>query len=132
MKTQELVLIRGLPGSGKSTLAKRHKGYIHCEADDFFLDAGEYKFDRTKLSAAHAACLSKAERNIRAGFNVVVANTFSQRWEVQPYLDLAKSLGVSVRILEAQGQWDSIHNVPKQAIQRMKDRWEEIDLEKNA
>ena len=45
MKT--LILLRGLPGSGKSTLAKWICNQWF-EADMFFEQDGEYKFDASK------------------------------------------------------------------------------------
>jgi predicted kinase len=41
---KELILLRGLPGSGKSTLAKMICSQ-HVEADKFYMQDGEYKFD---------------------------------------------------------------------------------------
>ena len=52
---KELFLLRGLPGSGKSTLAES-LGNMNIEADEYFMDGDEYKFDASKLKEAHAWC----------------------------------------------------------------------------
>lgn len=124
----KLTLIRGLPGSGKSTMAKRlaAEGYIHLEADMFFVRQGEYVFDRTKLPAAHQWCQNAAMRWLAAGRNVVVSNTFVTRKELQPYIDLAKEYGAELCIRVANGCYGSIHNVPQHVIERMKARWENV------
>ena len=57
----------------------------------------------------------------------VVANTFTRRWEMEPYLEAAKHRGVSVRIIEATGNWPNVHGVPEDAIERMRARWEPVD-----
>ena len=48
MKEKTLFILRGLPGSGKTTLAKSI-GAVHFEADMYFMEGNEYKFDVTKL-----------------------------------------------------------------------------------
>ena len=63
---------------------------------------------------------------LEAGCSVVVANTFTRRWEMEPYLRAAKRRGVSVRIVEATGSWPNVHGVPAEAIERMRARWESI------
>jgi len=125
----ELLLIRGLPGSGKTTLAKKYAadGYVHCEADQYFEAGGEYRFDGSKLRAAHDDCLRRAIAAMDAGRPVVVANTFTRRWEMEPYLRAAKRRGVKVRIIEATGNWKNVHGVPEDAIERMRARWEPVD-----
>ena len=125
---QRLFLIRGLPGSGKSTLARVLASTLraeHCEADFYFTRNGRYKFDASKLPEAHADCLARAKIALQEGRSVVVANTFSRRWEMQPYLDLARDYVVEVVELVTIGQWQNTHNVPDRTIQRMRERWED-------
>ncbi|PKR53077.1 ATP-binding protein [Thalassospira marina] len=125
-----LLLIRGLPGSGKSTLARRlcqADEHFHIEADMFMTDAkGRYRFSAAKLGEVHARCEQETRQHLQAGHHVIVANTFSQIWEMQPYLDMAKTLGIPVQIIECQGQFKSIHDVPERSIRDMRNRWEKL------
>ena len=125
----ELVLIRGLPGSGKTTIARTLAlvGYEHHEADHYFERGGVYKFDPFELIKAHSWCLERAKHSMARRVRCVVANTFTQRWEMQPYLDAAKAAGVTVRVIEARGEWENCHGVPADAIERMRRRWESVD-----
>ena len=128
-----LVLIRGLPGSGKSTLAKQYaaRGYVHCEADMYFVyDDGVYRFNPAELRSAHEWCQRETQRALEGGGSVVVSNTFSQRWELAPYLAMVDP--PDVLIIECHGTWPSVHNVPAAAIERMCARWEAIDGETSA
>jgi predicted kinase len=123
-----LLLIRGLSGSGKSTLAKdmaEKFGYFHVEADMFFMKDGEYKFDRSQLGQAHDWCHKQAALALEQGKNVVVSNTFTQKWEIMPYCKMAKALGASFTVLPMYGNFENKHGVPSEAIERMRKRWEQ-------
>jgi predicted kinase len=120
------VIIRGLPGSGKSTIAKAMRGFAHYEADMFFMVAGEYRFDAALIGEAHSWCQRQARQALSQGDHVVVSNTFSRKWEIQPYFDMCKEFGVEPLIVEAKGKFQNVHNVPEQVIQRMLDRWEQV------
>lgn len=125
-----LFLIRGLPGSGKSTLAatlsRKDKHGVHIETDMFFVLGGEYKFDASKLKEAHLWAQDWCRKELRAGSNCYVSNTFSMKWEMQPYLDMAKMFGQFVFVMECQGNYENVHNVPAEVIERMKERWEKV------
>jgi tRNA uridine 5-carbamoylmethylation protein Kti12 len=133
---KELILLRGLPGSGKSTTAKLlgagGAGYAHFEADMYFMEDGVYKFDPTKIRDAHKWCQNSVEGamllNHTTGDNntIIVSNTFTMESELQPYLELAKEYGYRVHsiILENRHGNQSIHSVPSETIQKMKNRFE--------
>lgn len=125
---QELIIIRGIPGSGKTTMAKSYQGYSesysHYEADMFFMQNGIYNFDRAKIKNAHNWCQESVKSDLNAGKSVIVSNTFVARWEVQPYVDMALALNVPYKIITATGNYQNVHGVPPEVIERMKKNWE--------
>jgi len=135
MKT--LLLIRGLPGSGKTTLAKElaalQPGAVCVAADDFFMVHGKYCFDPTLLTEVHERCERAAELAMRnAASLVIIHNTFSQRWEMQRYMNYAEEHGYRVSVIDLFNAGLSIdelvernvHGVPPIAVERMWQRWE--------
>ena len=124
MKT--LYLLRGIPGAGKSTLAETMVGH-RFETDQYFMDGTEYKFDASKLKEAHKWCQESVEVCMTTSFNdIIVSNTFTQEWEMKPYLDMAKKHGYRVvsLIVENRHGGKSTHYVPEETINKMKDRFE--------
>lgn len=129
-----LILVRGLPGSGKSTracniqaeMARVHgKTYTHLETDFFFVDKKHgYVFHREQLREAHEWCVLTAIRLLNSHQRVIVSNTFSQMWEMAPYIDHVKYLGYNFHVIQCTGDYGSIHAVPKTAIDNMRERWE--------
>ena len=122
---KELILLRGLPGSGKSTLAKRICNQ-HVEADMFFMQDGEYKFDASKLKQAHEWCQEKTETWMKMGYHICVSNTFTQEWEMDAYYKLAEHYGYRVHSLIVENRHSGIneHNVPIDKLEQMKNRFE--------
>ena len=135
----KVILIRGLSGSGKSTLAHSYiaKGIVPhnarvVSADDWFMVEGEYAFDPKGLPKAHAWCQDQAAATVEAGGTVIVANTFSCRWEMEPYIAMAEEKGVSFAVVDIfdSGLTDmqlhtrNTHGVPLETIAAMRKRWE--------
>lgn len=124
-----LYIVRGIPGSGKSTFAKSLGG-IHFEADMFFLDGNsDYKFDMVQIKEAHQWCKNSIKSAMKLGEKkVVVSNTFTQEWEIEPYLDMAKEHGYMVFsvIVENRHGGKNVHDVPEDIIDKMKNRFEII------
>lgn len=146
-----MYLIRGLPGSGKSTLADNivntstisngfNTGCVKVEADQFFTSSNGhteiYNFDRRFLGAAHDECYGRAMRHFREGYSVAVANTFSTQREIDRYINGLQRCGFDtamrdyrLSIIKCVGNYKSVHNVPRKAIDKMRARWEDIDGE---
>jgi predicted kinase len=124
-KICKLTIIRGLPGSGKSTEAKRIcalTGAKHVESDMFFMIDGAYLYIPEKIAEAHAWCLQQVRSLLAAGNDVVVSNTFTQKWEMAPYLEL----GVPTEVVEMKSQYENVHGVNAATLERMRLGWEEL------
>jgi uridine kinase len=127
-----LTIIRGVSGSGKTTLAKliayqKYVSGVLCEADQFFEDLeGNYNFDASKLKEAHAYCKRQVEYFMQTPQleQIVVSNTFTRKWEYEPYVDLADAYNYDLQIITVQANFGSIHDVPEDVIQMQRDRWE--------
>ena len=125
-----LFLIRGLPGSGKSTYArslKKEMGCmcVHVEADMFFTDiSGNYNYNPKEITRAHEWCQRVCRDALNIGAVAIVANTFTRIWEMQPYMDMAVDLGIPYTIVHVIGNFQNIHGVPEEIIEKMRERWE--------
>ena len=129
---KRVIIMRGLPGSGKSTKAQSYGGTI-VSADDYFIQGGEYKFDSSKLGAAHGQCKRLAEEAMRRGDPIIVVdNTNTTEREYKDYVDMANSYGYAVEF-DVVGSGGvgvdelakrNTHGVPKENIERMVNRWQ--------
>lgn len=130
----ELILLRGLPGSGKSTLAKiilqlpSNAEPEVLSADDFFeTKEGIYNFDVTKLKEAHNYCQFRcSERMRQQKSRIVVANTFTEEWEMDEYFKMAERYNYRVHtvIVENRHGNENVHGVPEDKLQKMKERFQ--------
>ena len=130
----QLIIIRGVPGCGKSTFAKllgSGAGSAYIEADMYFEQNGEYKFDVNKLGEAHKWCQDKVEYYMTKGSHlneplqtIVVSNTSTTQNELKPYFELAEKYGYQVHVLVKENYHGGkdIHNVPEENLIKMEKR----------
>ena len=130
----DLILLRGIPGSGKTTVAglilqsPTNRDPEILSADDFFVnDDGDYIFDGTKIKEAHNYCQFRCSERMRQGIaRIVVANTFTQEWEMKTYFEMAERYNYRVHcvVVENRHGNENVHGVPENKLQQMKERFE--------
>ena len=130
-----LIILRGLPGAGKSSFANfMWSSGVIFEADKYFYTDGDYNFDASKLHAAHKWCQGEVENAMILNYTsggayypeIIVSNTSTTEKEMQPYIDLAKQYDYKVvsLIVENRHGNKSIHGVPDETMEKMKNRFE--------
>ena len=123
--TKTLFLFRGLPGAGKSTTASRLLDH-HVAADEYFDLFLGGRFDSGKLPNAHKWCQGRVEAWMEKGIlKIGVHNTFTRPREMREYFQLASRYDYDVvsMIVENRHNGESVHNVPEDTIQRMRERF---------
>jgi predicted kinase len=131
----DLILIIGIPGSGKSTKAREiitqyqanNLPIAHYEADMFFERSGEYKFNPAQLPVAHAWCQKKTEEAMQNNINVIVSNTSLTPKERRIYIELAKIYRYKVQVITMTNEFQNVHGVPPESLERMKKRYVPYD-----
>lgn len=123
-----LYIIRGLPGSGKSTLGEQLANGHSYAADDWFTDEdGDYNFVPSELPDAHEDCRARVLGAMLSGVEkIAVCNTFTQKWEAEPYFKLCNLQKYTPVIIECQSQFGNIHGCPPSKVEEMRERWESI------
>jgi len=142
MDQRKVIIMHGLQGSGKSTyVADNFPKATVCSADLYpglhteagfqgmVLDDGVPRIKR-----AHAWCRQQAMEALERGDTlIVVDNTNIQRWEWEPYLRMAESVGATVEhvdLYDGGGLSDEElakrckHGVPVHVIARYRRRYE--------
>jgi hypothetical protein len=126
-------IMRGIPGSGKSTwmndfIQSSSGGCFVCSADLFFMDdhkfGSVYKFDASKLGAAHKWCFEQFLAEMNQNSFLLVDNTNIRIWELAPYYRLSEVLDGDVEIIQmvcdpnvAAGRNE--HGVPRDKVLKM-------------
>ena len=130
MDERILILIRGLPGSGKSSFAKvisEDGRYPVFEIDDYFTDSeGNYSFRYEENHIAYKQCIENVVTAMQSLCpKIIVANTFTMEWELEPYLQLGKESNYRtyVMVMENRHGMQNIHSIPDEHIQRMREKF---------
>ena len=127
---RKVIIMRGASGSGKSTYTnKNHPDAVVCSADSYFVDKdGNYNWDPKKIGFAHTSCQKSFKMALdRSEPLIVVDNTNTTVKEFKFYLDAARDHGYDVEVVRIETPLDvaaarNVHNVPFDAVKRMKGR----------
>lgn len=125
--SKTLFIIRGIPGSGKSTLGHLIAPGECYAADDYFDKFCGGEFRPHRLEAAHEWCKQVVEDALEEGApKVAVANTSTRLWEMKDYMNMAALYGYTVFsiIVENHHNCESVHQVPKETVEKMRERFE--------
>ena len=133
-----IILIRGASGAGKSTMANRIRGAGKAfifETDNFFVDSvngHDYHFDSAFLGMAHWWNQGEVVRACRdcPTVPVIVANTFTQNWEIKPYLEIARAFKRRVFVFTLRTEHDNVHNVPEKTVVQHRTGLQEFDMKR--
>jgi len=130
-KDQHLILLRGLPGAGKTAFAKlisENTTYPIFSVDDYFTDIeGNYKFNFSENFKAYAQCIRNAEEAIVKGFSkVIIHNTFTMDWEMEPYFKLAKNYNCIIHVLTVEHYHlgKNSHDVTDDQLKKMAEKYQ--------
>lgn len=127
-----LWLIRGASGAGKTHLATILESSlissIAISADDFRQDQyGRYVYDPTQNATVHVQCFHQVDELMRSKDyeHVIVHNTFTRRWELDQYYELAERLDWRVSEIVCNNRFPNVHAVPDEQINK---QWERFEL----
>lgn len=138
MTKRQVKIIRGASGSGKTAYTNKHfPDATVCSADAYFVDdEGNYKFNPTRLGAAHESCRRSFKAALDRGQElIVVDNTNTTLREFKPYVDLARERGYDVEVIRIETPLEvaaarNVHGVPFDVVKRMKGRMVDFSGEK--
>jgi len=88
-----------------------------------------YQWELSHVHHNHVALHKIAKIVMDRGADLIISNTFTRKWEFRDYVDYAHNKGYNVEVYRMCNEYESTHSVPQEAIQRMKDRFEDYEGE---
>lgn len=128
-----LYILRGVPGTGKTTRALEL-----CKQLDLVVEADQFPhryirhqgvlmgLNPTVSNADAHAWANGVLKSLLAMHlpKVAIANTMCKREWVQPFIMLADRYGYQPVVVDCTTEYGSIHNVPDEVMNRMRETWE--------
>lgn len=131
-----VTIMRGPPGSGK-TWWHTHQlkkgidsGVVVVDANSFFIENGEYRFDIERIHEAHEWCLRNFVEALLSKNNrprhLIVDNTNVSAVSIAPYVSLAEAYNEGYQIVRMEPRLTDlemakycVHKVPAETVSRM-------------
>ena len=126
-----LTIIRGLPGVGKTFLAQRdYPGSLLLEGDQYYMTPeNKYAFGKGILrsSSEYVRLMLSTALSVEIK-NVVITTTSPDGKRAKEYAAIAKGFGHKVKFvwLDYIGLAKTVHAVPEDVINKMKENWKPI------
>jgi hypothetical protein len=107
-------------------------------ADKYMVDEdGKYAFDPRRLEECHRSCFSTFGSALFGALGdpgtavdvMLVHNTFTQKWEMDPYVSCCRGVGKRLIVVRCEGGWDNAHGVPADKVEDMRNRMEPFENE---
>ncbi|MCW7488056.1 AAA family ATPase [Leptospira meyeri] len=128
-----LLVLRGIPGSGKTSLANAisltNEAPIYSIDSYFENEVGEYHFDYQKNHLAYKDCEAKTKHALERNLPfVIVDNTFTLEWELEPYIRLANEFGYKLHVVTVENRHGgkNVHEISEEQIEKMKAKYRVI------
>lgn len=134
-----LIIVRGVSGSGKSTFANflantiavegnvNHEYHYEIkprmfEADMWFVD-NEEEWNPRYLGTAHEWCQAEVRKSLQDGYITIVSNTTTTKKELDPYIKIARDLGVQYFVLISDSDYNNVHGVDDAKVEKQASRF---------
>ena len=131
MYLKYLIILRGLPGSGKSTLAtilSENNKWPIFSIDDYFINPTTkvYEFNFAENHLAYKQCQNQTEKAMQDEIEkIILHNTFTLDWELEPYFKLAKDYNYQVFVTTVENYHDgkNQHGVDDEQLTKMASKY---------
>lgn len=129
MNRVTLYFFRGWPGSGKSTLAKEYqqKGlFTHYYENDMFLydENDTYVWSKERLAEAIKLTRQHVLAELQKGKSVGLCSVASHKATVVEWLKICKEHGWWLEVIDCNGDFENIHQVPKDKVKALKNNFQ--------
>ena len=125
-----ILLIRGLPGSGKTTLANalsENGKYNIFSVDQYFTDEeGNYSFNYLDNHKAYDECKKRVMEDVKRGAEkILVDNTFTLDWEMEPYFKIAKENDYMIFVFTVENYHGgkNVHGISEEQVRKMGEKY---------